>query len=221
MNSRRNVRANLQETVRIRGTDRWGNPFEIQGQSLDFSRKGLGLLVEKDVVAPGTMVSVDLPKKLRSSAVVQWTRREGDVGPVRLGVRLVDPQATMRFRLVACCLLALALLSQVSFARGRTVVRSDDNSRCTVSLNHMKNVIENKLGKISPVSESEKAFVHLQHQQSSCEKYTHDFEKSGFFGDEKRRSAVEAWHWHTYHSQDEAVRAAAVQSAETTLGGTR
>jgi hypothetical protein len=221
MNSRRNVRAYLHEPVRIRGTDRWGNPFEIQGESLDFSRKGLGLSVDKDIVAPGSLVLVDLPKKLRSSAVVQWTRREGDVGPVRLGVRLVDPQATLRFRLAACCLLAVALLGQVSLAKGRTAARSNDNSRCTVSLSHMKNMIENKLGKFSLVSDSEKAFIHLQHQQMSCDKYSHDFEKSGFFGDEKKRSAVEAWHWHIYHSQDEAVRGSAVQGAEATLGGTR
>jgi hypothetical protein len=221
MNARRYIRANLNESVRIRGTDRWGNPFEIRGQSLDFSRKGLGLLVNQDVVAAGTVVSIDLPNKLHSSAVVQWVRRDENLECVRLGVHLVDPKATWRFRLVASVLLAFALLGQVSYARGRTVVRPGDTSRCTVSLNQMKNVIESKLGKMVLISESEKAFIHLQHQQSGCDRYTHDFEKSGFFGDEKKRNATEEWHWHVYHSQDQAVRAAAVQGAEALLGGTR
>ncbi len=220
MNGRRNVRANLRESVRLRGTDRWGNPFEIDGKSLDFSRKGLGLSIDKDIVAPGTVVSVDLPNKLKSSAVVQWIRRNGEEGQVRLGVLLTQPQTTLRFRLVAFGLLAIALLSQISFARNRNFTRSTGESRCTVSLNHLKSTIENNVGRFAVISENEKAFIHLQHQQMSCEQYTRDFEKSGFFGDERKRSAAEQWHWMIYHAKDDAVRAGAIQNAEATLQGT-
>jgi hypothetical protein len=220
MQGRQNVRAGLSEIVRLRGTDRWGNPFEMDGRSLDFSRKGLGLVVQKDIVAQGTVVSVDLPNKLKSQAVVQWTRGENGNGSVRLGVRLINPKATWSFRLVATFLLGVALLSQVSFARERSYTRSASAPRCTVSMVQMKNMIQSTIGSAVQISDNEKAFVHLQHQQMSCEKYTKDFEKSGFFGDDKKRSAVEHWHWQTYHAQDEAVRSNAIQSAEAALHGT-
>ena len=39
VDSRRNVRVNLHAHVILQGTDRFGKPFQVQGESIDFSRK--------------------------------------------------------------------------------------------------------------------------------------------------------------------------------------
>ncbi len=134
MNTRRNVRARLEKCVRIAGTDDRGNPFELGGQTVDFSRRGLGLIVDSDVLVPGMVLSLEMPGKLASRAVVQWTRRESGECAARAGLRLIDPKPSLAFRLAACFLLSFALLTQISFSRPRSFSRAAAGERCTVGL---------------------------------------------------------------------------------------
>jgi len=217
MNMRNSVRAQLHSSVRIRGMDALGKSLEIVGESIDFSRKGLGVRVDSDRLAPGSRVTVDLPRKMRSEAVIQWTRRDSETGSVRLGLRLLNPQPSFAFRVAACLLLSMAMLSQFSLARPRPAARGAPSSSCTMGLGQMKTMLEKALGGQSVLSESEKAFIHIQHQHLSCSEFTRMFEKSDFFS--QKREAVADWHRHTYHAKDEQVRTAAIQDAEVVLGG--
>ncbi len=215
---RRNVRTSLNAPVIIQGTDRSGKSFQIQGESVDFSRRGLGLMIPEDLVAPGTMVSVTVPSKFSSNGVVQWSQNENSTGRVRLGVRMLEFKASVGVRIAASFLLCLALLGQISFARSRGAAGYQANTACTMSMARMKSVLESTLGQWAVVKDSEKAFVHVQHQQLSCQQYTKAYEKSKFYAEKSKRAAVSRWHWNQYHSKDAGTRAAAIESAEATLG---
>src|SRR5206468_1750946 len=117
--TRMNVRAALNTPVIIQGTDRAGKNFQIEGQSINFSRRGLGILVPRDLVAPGAVVSVTMPNKFRASGVVRWTRQGESTGQVRLGVQMLETKANLAVRIGASFLLCLALIGQMSFARSR------------------------------------------------------------------------------------------------------
>ena len=69
---RQNVRVNLHALVILQGTDRFGKPFHVEGESIDFSRKGLGLLVSEDLVGPGSVVVLR-----RNSSVTPWCSGRG------------------------------------------------------------------------------------------------------------------------------------------------
>jgi hypothetical protein len=217
MNLRRNIRANLRKHLELQGKDRWGNSFEVQGESVDFSRRGLGLLLDRDIVAPGSVVRVRIPNKLQSNASVQWVQPDAATGKVRLGVRLIDPNVSIAFRLAASILLCLAVLGQMSFARSRMLTHATTRSSCTMSLSQMKDVLEKTLGKYAMVADSDKAFVHLQHQHMTCEEFTRLYEKSDFYPNPKTRAAIANWHWNTYHSKASEIRSAAIQSVEASL----
>jgi hypothetical protein len=217
MDLRRNMRASLHMQVTLQGLDREGLPFEVKGETVDFSRKGLGLILERDVVAADSVVSVSVPGSLQSGAVVQWTRPDCVPGRSRVGLRLVNPKASFAFRLAASLLLCVALLGQVSQARSRKSLRAAPAGSCVMSLADMKYVIENTLSQYGFVSETDKAFVHVLHQHMTCEQYTKTYEKSNFYPDMKTRNAIANWHWTVYHGKDEAVRAEAVRSADALL----
>jgi hypothetical protein len=208
---RRNVRASLSAPVIIQGTDHLGRPFQFQGESIDFSRKGLGLLVPRDIVGRGSVLTVTVPKRFHGKAVVQWTRLDADTGGIRIGCCLMNPKASLSFRIAASSLLCVAFVGQVSFGRSRD---AEANSSCTMSLGRMKNLMESRLGEWTLVSDSEKAFIHLQHQQMSCEEYTRWYEKAKIHTDESKRAALSRWHWNQYHSKDETIRTAAVSGLE-------
>jgi hypothetical protein len=217
MELRRSVRANLHKQMVLQGTDRWGQPFEIYGESLDFSRRGLGLRVDRDLIAPGSVISVSIPNKFRSNATVQWTRTDSE-GKIRFGVHLINPKASTTVRIAASLLLCLALMGQVTFGRSRSFTRSNmSSSTCTMRLDQMKTILEKSLGKYAVLREDEKAFVHLQHQNMTCEEYTRQYEKSDFFSNPKMRAALANWHWTVYHAKDNVVRTAAIQSLESSL----
>ncbi len=208
---RRNVRAGLSAPVIIQGTDRLGRLFQVQGESIDFSRKGLGLLVPQDMVGRGSVLTVNVPKRFHGKAVVQWTQRDADTGKVRIGCCLMNPKASLSFRICASCLLLVAFLGQVSFARSRD---AQGNHSCTMSLARMKNAMESRLGEWTQVSDAEKAFIHSQHQHMSCAEYTRWYEKAKIHRDESKRAALSRWHWNQYHSKDETVRNAAVSNLD-------
>jgi hypothetical protein len=218
MESRRNVRANLRTRVLLRGADRSGAPFCIEGTAIDFSRRGLGLVLDSEVVSAGCVIDVEIAGKFRSGAVVQWAAPGVSPGQTKVGARLINPQASVGLRLAACLLLALAVLSQFSLARGRANARA---GTCTVSLERMKSLLEGSLKAIVLLTESDKAFVHVQHQHMSCEEYTRLFEKSDFYRDARKREALAVWHRDVYHSRDAAVRDDALQDLEPALGGAR
>jgi len=145
--TRRNVRAALNTQVIIQGVDRAGKNFQIEGQSIDFSRRGLGLLVPRDIVAPGAVVSVTMPNKFRTSGVVRWARQDGSTGQVRLGVQMLETRANLAVRIGASFLLCLALVGQISFARSRGAALRETNGHCTMSsLAQMKSSLQGKIG---------------------------------------------------------------------------
>ncbi len=216
MEMRRNVRAGLQMKVALRGMDPSGRPFEIQGKSLDFSRKGLGLLLDGNVPAPGSMVLVCIPGRFRSEGVVQWVRI-GASGQTRAGLRLINPKICLSLRIAASILICLALMGQTSLARHRAYKRTAPARSCTMSLVEMKGILEKALSRYAVVSDTDKAFVHALHQHMTCEQYTQAYEKSDFYADPRTRAAIANWHWTVYHARDSAVRAAAIQSAESGL----
>ncbi len=220
MNERRNVRANLRLQVTLQGTDRFGSPFSILGDSVDFSRKGLGVTIGQDIVAPGSVVTVSSPDRFQSNATVQWIARDRESGSVRLGLKVNDVKARFGFRTAVALLLFAAFIMQVSFARSRNFARSSSRSSCVVSLEHMKATLSRTLKKQLLLSQSEKSFIHIQHQQMGCGEYTRQFEKTRFFSDGKKREAMTAWHWKVYHSEDAVVRAAVAHDCEVFLGMT-
>src|SRR5206468_5050680 len=97
MNLRTNVRAKLQLQVVLTGTDQKGNRFEITGHSADFSRKGLGVILDRDVLSQGSTVTVSSEGKLRSDAAVQWIRRDPVTGLFQVGLRLAAPRVSIGF----------------------------------------------------------------------------------------------------------------------------
>jgi len=216
--SRRNVRAALNTQVIIQGADRSGKSFQITGESVDFSRRGIGLVVPQDLVAPGTVVSLSMPDRFRANAVVQWVRKDESTGQVRLGARMLDTKVSVGLRIAASFLLCLALLGQISFARSRGAA-GQANSACTMSLARMKSVLESRLGQQVEVTDAEKTFVHLQHERISCAEYTKAYEKSNFHADKTKRSAVARWHWNQYHADDATIRDAAIESAQSIQAG--
>ncbi len=125
---RKNVRANLHIGVVLTGASRDGRPFSISGQSLDFSRGGLGVLVDRDVLKTGSVVSVT-SAGFQSSATVQWSTRDKESGKYRVGLRLVKPRVTTRLRMVAALLLMGAFMKQISSASPREYVRQTPVSR--------------------------------------------------------------------------------------------
>jgi len=218
MDARRNVRARLRGYARIRGADLGGIPFEVMGETVDFSRKGIGLIVDRDVFAPGMVLSLDLPGKLSSTAVVQWTSGASERS-FRLGLRLINPAASFRFRVAACFLLAFALISQVSFSRPRASSRTFSRDRCTVSLADMKSAIRSTLGKYGYLSEDEKTFLSIQHERMAPEEYTRWL--AGFYKDERKRNAAFAWYRDTVQATADTVRTTAAAQAERVAGGTQ
>ena len=218
MDLRRNIRAGLRAGVSLQGTDQWGKPFDIAGDIVDFSRKGLGLVLSHDVLAPGSAVTINIVNKLRSSAVVQWTRQDFITGKNRVGIRLIKPKASMGLRIAASVLLIFAVMTQLSLARSRNYTRARQSGSCVVSLAQMKSIIEMTLSKYTVITESEKAFVHIQHQHMSCDDYTRLYEKSDFYPNPKTREAIANWHRKIYHAKEAAVRENAVHSAELSLG---
>ena len=120
-------------------------------------------------------------------------------------------------RIAGTILLCVVLLGQMGAARSRLTVQASHRSRCTMVLNEMKEILERTLGKYAVVSESDKAFVHLQHQHMSCGEYTRKYEQSDFFSDPKARAAIANWHWNTYHSEQTATRSAAIENVEAAL----
>ena len=149
-------------------------------------------------------------KKFCGCGMVRCGRRDLETGKARIGSRMVSLNEGLR--IAASFLLCVTLLSQVSFARSRD---AQGNESCTMSLARMKSVLESWLGGVGEwtrVTSSEKAFIHILHQRVSCDEYTRLYEKSNFFGDEKKRAAASRWHWNQYHSEDEAIRAAAISS---------
>src|SRR5207247_4505188 len=124
MNLRKNVRAKLHLQVVLAGTDREGKPFEIKGQSADFSRKGLGVILDQDVLSQGSLVAVSSESKFRSHAIVQWVRRDPDTGRVRVGLRLLEYRTSIGFKIAASFLLLFAFVSQATFAVQRDYSRA-------------------------------------------------------------------------------------------------
>ena len=133
-----------------------------------------------------------------------------------MGFRGDDPRS-LAFRFASSMLLCMVVLGQMGFARSPLLGHPAHRSRCTMGLSEMKEILERTLGKYAVVSESDKAFVHLQHQHMSCKEYTRQYEKSDFFSDPRIRAAIANWHWNTYHSEESAARSAAIESVEASL----
>jgi hypothetical protein len=213
MDRRKNISASLNTEVKPQGTDRLERRFEVHGESIDFGRMGSGNVLDQDILEPGATISI--PNKLCSTAAVQWSRNDLKVGKFRVGLGLLGPRISLSFRILACCLLAMATIGQFAAAKSRA--NRVPNTRCEIGLAEMKNMVDRTLGGFGFASETEKAFLHLQHQRMSCEEYTRFFEKSDFYRDEKKRKAVSDWHWRVYHAADHALRDRAIRDLEPIL----
>jgi hypothetical protein len=222
MEKRRNVRAGLTANASFRGTDRWGKPFEVSCQSLDFSRRGLGLVLPRDIVAHGALVFVELPGRLRANAIVQWVRCDNANGRVRMGVRLVDARTSLRFRIAACILLSVAFLSQFTFSMPRWMMpQPASKGNCNLGADQMRSVIDEALSRPNMITDMEKEFARMQHEQLSCEDYTRLFEQSTYYKSPGKREAMAKWHRETFHSRDVHARTTIGSNADATSDGSQ
>lgn len=121
MNTRNNVRANLQTQVIISGIGREGMPFEITGRSIDISRAGYGILLDPAIISfdcpVGSEVTLSSAHKFHSRATIQWIRKDPISGRYRIGLRLIEQTMSPWFKIAASLLLCWAFCSQVSYAR--------------------------------------------------------------------------------------------------------
>jgi hypothetical protein len=215
MDRQRNINASLNTEVKPQGTDRLERRFEVHGESIDFGRMGIGNVLDQDILEPGAAVAISVPNEPCSTAAVPWSRNDLKGGKFRAGLQLLGPRISLSFRILACCLLAMATIGQFAAAKSRA--NRVPNTRCEIGLAEMKNMVDRTLGGLGFASETEKAFLHLQHQRMSCEEYTRLFEKSDFYRDEKKRKAVSAWHWSIYHAGDHTLRDRAIRDLEPIL----
>jgi hypothetical protein len=217
MDLRRNARAALHACISLQGKDRSGKPFQIQGESIDFSRRGIGVALRRDWMAPGSVVSISVPKRFQGKASVQWSSTDAD-GKTRVGLRLLKFKASIGLRLVASLLLCLAVIGQIGYSRSRFPGRKQKAaSSCTVSLDRMKSVLERALNGYALINKGDKAFLLVQHQRLGCFEYSNLYENSNFYPDPKTRTALANWHWTVYHSKDDRVREAAIHEIEAGL----
>jgi len=96
--TRKNVRAKLHLPVVLTGTSREGRPFRIAGESSDFSRAGLGVILEQDVLTQGLLVTVSSGGRFRANATVQWIGRGRDTDRIHVGLRVVEAKASIGSR---------------------------------------------------------------------------------------------------------------------------
>jgi hypothetical protein len=123
-NIRNNVRAKLHLPVLLTGADREGRPFRIAGESSDFSRKGLGVILDQDALTPGLLVTVSSGGRFRANATVQWIGRDRDTGRIHVGLRVVEAKTSIGLKIAASLLLSFAYLSQGSFGQSRQFTRA-------------------------------------------------------------------------------------------------
>jgi hypothetical protein len=217
MDSRRNVRAALHARISLQGKDRWGKPFQIQGESVDFSRRGIGVVLKQDSLSPGSVVSISVPKRFHGKASVQWTSMDAN-GMTRAGLRLLKFKASIGLRIAASLLLCLAAIGQAGYSRSRMPRGTQQAaSSCTVSRDRMKSAIEKALNGYVLITKGDKAFLHIQHQRLGCLEYTNLAENANFYPDPKMRAALVNWHWTVYHSKDAGVSEAAIHEIEAEL----
>jgi hypothetical protein len=115
---RKNVRAKLNFSIVLTGSDRDGKPFEVRGRTLDFSRTGLGAVVSNGTpLAKGAILSISDSGQFRGTAEVQWIRPDPDGKSTRVGLRLIQSKTAIGLKIAASFLLFFAFLSQATFAR--------------------------------------------------------------------------------------------------------
>jgi len=222
LEKRSNVRAGITCEARIRGTDGRGQAFDIRCESVDYSRDGLGLLVDAAVVSTGAVVSVELPRRLSADAVVQWVGFDVSRKKARLGMRLIEPRTSFPFRVAGCTLILLAALSQAAAGKSRWgFLHPSPPARCKVGTQQMKMVIDTALAQPEMITDEEKAFVRTQHEQLSCDDYTRLFEQTSYYRSPGKREAMMKWHWEFFHSHVDDGHEAAAPGSETTLSGGR
>ena len=121
---RKHVRAKLHAPLLLKGTDREGRPFEITGQSNDFSRTGLGAILDQDVLVQGSVVTVTSDGRFQGVTVVQWIRRDAATGRFHVGLRLLEAKTSFDLKIAAGVLLFFAFLNQASFGQSRQFTRA-------------------------------------------------------------------------------------------------
>jgi hypothetical protein len=121
MNLRKNIRANLNVQVVMMGTSHEGLPYKVHGTSTDFSRKGCGVLLDRNYATPGSVVTLLYGNKFQSKAEVRWVRPDPESGGYRVGFRLIHPQLSAGFKIAASLLLCWTFLSQPSLSRASSI----------------------------------------------------------------------------------------------------
>jgi hypothetical protein len=118
MEWRSNARARLRADVSLAGTDSGGSPFQISGESVDISRKGMGVVLEQAAVTPGAVVTVTGSMRFEATAVVQWSRPAAG-GRQDIGLKFLRYRAGIGLRVAASILLCIAILGQAGYGRSR------------------------------------------------------------------------------------------------------
>ncbi len=83
----------------------------------------------------------------------------------------------------------------------------------------MKRIIDSALAQAAMITDGEKAFVRLQHQQLSCGDYTRLFEQSNYYKSPGKREAMTKWHWEVYHSHGDSGMSQEPQEPDLVIGG--
>ncbi len=79
----------------------------------------------------------------------------------------------------------------------------------------MRMVIDSAIAQREMITDAEKAFVRVQHEQHSCNEYTRLFEQTNYYRSPGKREAMTKWHWEVYHSHTENSWEAAAPVSET------
>ncbi len=133
MNSRKNIRASLSVQVVMTGTSVEGLPFKVSGTSVDFSRQGCGIILDRSFASPGSIVTLLHGDRFRSEAEVRWVKTDSETGRYRVGLRLIQPQAGVGLKLAASLLLFWTFFCQSVSARASSAAdRSDQLRSATV-----------------------------------------------------------------------------------------
>ena len=64
----------------------------------------------------------------------------------------------------------------------------------------MRTIIDVALSMPNMITDSDKEFVRMQHDQLSCHEYTRLFEQSTYYKSPGKREALAKWHWESFHS---------------------
>ncbi len=124
--------------------------------------------------------------------------------------------ASLGIRIASCFLISVAVLSHGAVGKNRSgLTQPPAPARCKLGAQQMRMVIDSAMAQREMITDAEKAFVRVQHEQLSCNEYTRLFERTNYYRSSGKREAMTKWHWEVYHSHTENSWEAAAPVSET------